>query len=196
MTTTQRVPIKWIAPECLINFTFTRPSDVFSFGVLIWEIYTDAAEPFEGKKTSEIKNLLLNGARLEFPNSTPSDIKEMVTQHLWSSRPEDRYTMSDVVQRLEQLSGVKQPARKKEHHKSRSEINDDQKEQTQQQNVGGGGYRDSGARRKSRKEDEKGQSSGKKKCGNSQSSKYRSISHSTSTLNSNAQNASPPQEEK
>uniref|UniRef100_A0AC34FD16 Protein kinase domain-containing protein n=1 Tax=Panagrolaimus sp. ES5 TaxID=591445 RepID=A0AC34FD16_9BILA len=181
MTQTQRVPIKWIAPECLINFTFTRSSDVFSFGVLLWEIFSDAAEPFEGKKTTEIKNLILNGVRLEFPAATPLEIKEMVTQHLWSSRPEDRYTMSDVVQRLEQMTGVKQPTKKKDHHKSRNEPNDE--------NV----YRDSGARRKSRREEDKGQSIAKKKGGNS-TSKYRSISHSTSTVNSTVQNGSPEKE--
>lgn len=58
MTTTQRVPVRSIAPECLTTFTFSRASDVFSFGVLLWEIYTDGAKPFDGIKTSEIKDLV------------------------------------------------------------------------------------------------------------------------------------------
>uniref|UniRef100_A0A914YSI3 Uncharacterized protein n=1 Tax=Panagrolaimus superbus TaxID=310955 RepID=A0A914YSI3_9BILA len=125
---------------------------------------------------------ILNGVRLEFPAATPPEIKEMVTQNLWSSRPEDRYTMNDVVQRLEQLTGIKQPTKKKEHHKSRSELNDENN----------GGHRDSAARRKSRREEDKGQSAAKKK-GNS-ISKYRSVSHSTSTVNSTVQNGSPERE--
>uniref|UniRef100_A0AC34G2T4 Protein kinase domain-containing protein n=1 Tax=Panagrolaimus sp. ES5 TaxID=591445 RepID=A0AC34G2T4_9BILA len=100
MTQTQRVPMKSMAPECFTNFTFTRSSDVFSFGVLLWEIFSDAAEPFEGIKTAEMKNLILNGVRLEFPAATPPQITEMVTQHLWSSRPEDRYRMDQIVEGL------------------------------------------------------------------------------------------------
>uniref|UniRef100_A0A914P044 Tyrosine-protein kinase n=1 Tax=Panagrolaimus davidi TaxID=227884 RepID=A0A914P044_9BILA len=58
MTTTQKVSIKWIAPETLQNFTFTKSSDVYSFGVLISEIYNNGGvEPFEGQKTSEVKTM-------------------------------------------------------------------------------------------------------------------------------------------
>uniref|UniRef100_A0A914Z5H0 Tyrosine-protein kinase n=1 Tax=Panagrolaimus superbus TaxID=310955 RepID=A0A914Z5H0_9BILA len=116
MTTTQRVPIKWIAPETLTTFTFSKATDVYSFGVLIWEIYNNGIEPFEGKKTSEIKAMVLNGERLEFPSTTPPEIKEMVTQHMWN-KAEERYTMIDIVKRFEQLSGVKQPPPKQRNNK-------------------------------------------------------------------------------
>uniref|UniRef100_A0A914YU49 Uncharacterized protein n=1 Tax=Panagrolaimus superbus TaxID=310955 RepID=A0A914YU49_9BILA len=79
----------------------------------------------------------------------------MVTQNLWSSRPEDRYTMNDVVQRLEHLTGIKQPAIKKEYQKSQSDENIDG-------GGGGGGHRHSAARRRSRREEDKGQSAAQK----------------------------------
>uniref|UniRef100_A0AC35FSH6 Uncharacterized protein n=1 Tax=Panagrolaimus sp. PS1159 TaxID=55785 RepID=A0AC35FSH6_9BILA len=69
-------------------------------------------EPFEGKKTSEVKTMVLNGTRLEFPATTPTEIKELVTQHIFN-KAEDRYTMSDIVKKLEQLSGIKQPPPKR-----------------------------------------------------------------------------------
>uniref|UniRef100_A0AC35FS91 Uncharacterized protein n=1 Tax=Panagrolaimus sp. PS1159 TaxID=55785 RepID=A0AC35FS91_9BILA len=76
-------------------------------------------EPFEGKKTSEVKTMVLNGTRLEFPATTPTEIKELVTQHIFNkaedryTMTEDRYTMSDIVKKLEQLSGIKQPPPKR-----------------------------------------------------------------------------------
>uniref|UniRef100_A0AC35GM40 Protein kinase domain-containing protein n=1 Tax=Panagrolaimus sp. PS1159 TaxID=55785 RepID=A0AC35GM40_9BILA len=112
MTKVQKIPIKFTAPETLRNFTFNQASDVYSFGVLIWEIYNNGLDPFEGKKTSEVKTMVLNGTRLEFPETTPTKIKELVTQHMFN-KAEHRYTMSDIVKKFEQLSGIKQPRPKR-----------------------------------------------------------------------------------
>uniref|UniRef100_A0A7E4UZN4 Tyrosine-protein kinase n=1 Tax=Panagrellus redivivus TaxID=6233 RepID=A0A7E4UZN4_PANRE len=111
MTVARRVPIKWMAPEILRHFIYTRMSDVFSYGVMIWEIFSDGKEPFEEKKTAEVKQLLLNGSRLEFPAGTPVEIKDLVTKHLWCEDPKERIKMPEVVSRLEQITGVKQPPR-------------------------------------------------------------------------------------
>lgn len=78
--------------------------------------FRDGAKPFDGKKSSEIKAMvilfdfflsvihffvlqLLDGARLEFPSTTPPDIKELVTKRIWNAKPEERYSMPEVDQK-------------------------------------------------------------------------------------------------
>ncbi|KAJ1362887.1 hypothetical protein KIN20_022600 [Parelaphostrongylus tenuis] len=53
--TAVRLPIKWLAPETIAKLTFSLKTDVFSFGVMVYEIFTDGAEPWEGKTNAQVK---------------------------------------------------------------------------------------------------------------------------------------------
>ncbi|VDL82775.1 unnamed protein product [Nippostrongylus brasiliensis] len=50
-----KLPIKWLAPETISAFTFSLKTDVFSFGVLAYEIFANGAEPWEGCTNAEVK---------------------------------------------------------------------------------------------------------------------------------------------
>ena len=50
---------------------------------------------------------ILSGGRLEFPATTPPDIKEMVTQRMWNEKPEERYTMAEVSDTVSEWPSVK-----------------------------------------------------------------------------------------
>lgn len=50
-----KLPIKWLAPETITTFTFSLKTDVFSFGVLVYEIFADGAEPWDGQTNAEVK---------------------------------------------------------------------------------------------------------------------------------------------
>ena len=49
-----RWPIKWYAPECFNYGTFSHASDVWSYGVLLWEMYTKGKQPYEGMRGDEV----------------------------------------------------------------------------------------------------------------------------------------------
>lgn len=53
--TAMKLPIKWLAPETISTFTFSLKTDVFSFGIVVFEIFSDGAEPWEGKTNAEVK---------------------------------------------------------------------------------------------------------------------------------------------
>ncbi|CAI5448150.1 unnamed protein product [Caenorhabditis angaria] len=55
---TQKVPTKWLSPEALIRGIFSCKSDVWAFGITIWEIYNDGVEPYESKTKSEVRTFL------------------------------------------------------------------------------------------------------------------------------------------
>ncbi|CAJ0950512.1 unnamed protein product, partial [Mesorhabditis belari] len=86
-----KLPLKWMAPESIEFGRFSEKSDVWSFGVVLWEMYSFGKSPFESFSHQEILSFLKNGSRLEIPESSPDWIKKII-EECWSEelmkRPE------------------------------------------------------------------------------------------------------------
>ncbi|MGH0142097.1 UNVERIFIED_CONTAM: hypothetical protein FKN15_023033, partial [Acipenser sinensis] len=68
------LPVRWMAPESLIDGVFTNFSDVWSFGILIWEIMTLGQQPYPARTNLEVLHFVRTGGRLERPSSCPDDM--------------------------------------------------------------------------------------------------------------------------
>jgi hypothetical protein len=96
-------PVRWMGPEEMEKKTYSFKSDVFAFGVLLFEIY--AAELPWGEMTNiQVAALVMGGQRLTLPDRIPGDIKEL-QKWCWAQQPENRPTMAQVLERLQGLSG-------------------------------------------------------------------------------------------
>ncbi|CAD5220042.1 unnamed protein product [Bursaphelenchus okinawaensis] len=98
-----KVPFKSMAPEVFCTFRYTPKSDVYAFGVMIWEIFMDGKEPYPDKRLPEVKAMVVSGARLTFPDTTPPEIKEMTNTCCWATNPDDRLTMAQIVRKLDEF---------------------------------------------------------------------------------------------
>ncbi|XP_054470705.1 receptor tyrosine-protein kinase erbB-4-like [Anoplopoma fimbria] len=85
-----KMPIKWMALECIHYRKFTHQSDVWSYGVTIWEVMTFGGKPYDGISTRDIPDLLEKGERLPQPPICTIDVY-MVMVKCWmidaDSRP-------------------------------------------------------------------------------------------------------------
>lgn len=68
------LPIRWMSPESLIDGSSTTKSDVWSYGVVLWEISTYGDNPYSGKENEEVIQFVKNGGRLEMPESAPTKL--------------------------------------------------------------------------------------------------------------------------
>lgn len=84
-----RLPIKWLAPECISKRKFTHKSDVWAFGVTIWELLTFGVKPFEEYDTKEVPLAIEKGARLQQPSYVSAEVYK-VMYACWFYNPEDR----------------------------------------------------------------------------------------------------------
>ncbi|KAM7537941.1 hypothetical protein Aperf_G00000073891 [Anoplocephala perfoliata] len=98
-----RLPVRWMAPEALKEAYFTFKSDVWSYGVVLWEIATFAALPFSGLSHEEVIALVINGGHLGkqgWPAKFP-DILLNVMQACWYSDPDSRPSFGTIISMLE-----------------------------------------------------------------------------------------------
>ncbi|KAH9366835.1 hypothetical protein HPB48_000036 [Haemaphysalis longicornis] len=75
-------PLKWYAPECIYFFKFSTKSDVWSFGVTLWEAMSYGERPYQGLAGQSILAMLESGKRLERPDDCPDNIYELM-QSCW-----------------------------------------------------------------------------------------------------------------
>ncbi|CAD6188681.1 unnamed protein product [Caenorhabditis auriculariae] len=97
-----KFPIKWTAPEGLAFNTFSSKSDVWAFGVLLWEIATYGMAPYPGVELSNVYALLEKGFRMDAPPGCPSSVYRLMLQ-CWNWSPSDRPRFRDIHASLESL---------------------------------------------------------------------------------------------
>lgn len=91
-----KFPIKWAAPEVL-NFTkFSSKSDVWAFGILMWEVFSGGKAPYRGMGNVEVVESVVNGHRLERPNQCPHNIYNIM-RRTWDMNPESRPAFSELL---------------------------------------------------------------------------------------------------
>ncbi|XP_029301237.1 protein-tyrosine kinase 2-beta-like [Cottoperca gobio] len=91
-----RLPIKWMAPESINFRRFTTASDVWMFGVCVWEIFSVAQQPFFWLENGQVINQLELGVRLSKPQHCPPSIHSLLTR-CWAYEPRGRPTFSQLV---------------------------------------------------------------------------------------------------
>ncbi|KAA3680123.1 uncharacterized protein DEA37_0012961, partial [Paragonimus westermani] len=97
-----KFPIKWTAPEGLVYNIFSTKSDVWAFGVLLWEIATYGKTPYPGIELQDVYVFLEKGKRMHQPEGCPEPIYKLMLQ-CWRWHPEQRPTFSVLRTQLEAM---------------------------------------------------------------------------------------------
>ncbi|XP_026776339.2 protein-tyrosine kinase 6b isoform X2 [Pangasianodon hypophthalmus] len=85
----KKIPFKWTAPEAIEHGIFSNKSDVWSFGILLHEIYSYGANPYPGIAKKAVFEDIKRGYRMPAPSKCPHFIYKIM-QSCWSKQPEDR----------------------------------------------------------------------------------------------------------
>ncbi|KAH7715003.1 Protein C24G6.2 a [Aphelenchoides avenae] len=94
-----RLPIKWMAPESIRHYVFTNKTDVWSFGVLMFEIITLGGTPYPGIQPDDMLAFLESGGRMPKPDNC-SDEFYSTMKSCWCNDPEERPDFSAIRQLL------------------------------------------------------------------------------------------------
>uniref|UniRef100_A0A146M4S1 receptor protein-tyrosine kinase n=3 Tax=Lygus hesperus TaxID=30085 RepID=A0A146M4S1_LYGHE len=102
-TTDGRLPVKWMAPEALFHRVYTSQSDVWSYGVLLYEIMTLGGTPYPSVPSMEkLFQLLRSGHRMEKPSCCSLEMY-LLMRDCWSYQPSERPTFSSLVKGLDEI---------------------------------------------------------------------------------------------
>ncbi|XP_063055838.1 focal adhesion kinase 1 isoform X3 [Engraulis encrasicolus] len=94
-----KLPIKWMAPESINFRRFTSASDVWMFGVCMWEILMYGVKPFQGVKNNDVIGRIENGERLAMPHNCPPTLYSLMTK-CWAYDPSKRPRFTELKAQL------------------------------------------------------------------------------------------------
>mmetsp|Transcript_23883 Transcript_23883/g.33477 ORF Transcript_23883/g.33477 Transcript_23883/m.33477 type:complete len:928 (-) Transcript_23883:126-2909(-) len=100
-------PIKWSAPEVLKFEKFSVKSDVWSFGIVLWEIFENGSLPYRGMGNNEATEAVINGYRLPKPNRCPDSVYVLMMQ-CWAEEPSDRPSFDEICNKLNEILKTEQ----------------------------------------------------------------------------------------
>ncbi|XP_064091758.1 uncharacterized protein LOC135205295 isoform X2 [Macrobrachium nipponense] len=112
-----KLPIKWMAPESINFRRFTSASDVWMFGVCMWEILMLGVKPFQGIKNNDVIKRIDNGERLALPANCPPRLYSLMSM-CWTYEPSKRPSFKDIK---EALSEILREERMQQHETMRRE---------------------------------------------------------------------------
>ncbi|EPB66990.1 protein tyrosine kinase [Ancylostoma ceylanicum] len=93
----ERIPTKWQAPEVVATHIYTRECDVYSYGILVWEIFNNAKMPFAEYDNKTVRARIFDPTfRPPLSDDLPDEIRVIVTA-CWAAQPNNRPVMKDVA---------------------------------------------------------------------------------------------------
>lgn len=96
------MPIKWMAIESIRNRIFSTKSDVWSFGVMLWEFFTLAEPPYRNIDATILHRNLIEGYRMEQPDYATRKVYDIMLQ-CWRAKPTLRPTFTNLMESVENL---------------------------------------------------------------------------------------------
>ncbi|XP_011890232.1 PREDICTED: leukocyte tyrosine kinase receptor isoform X2 [Cercocebus atys] len=94
------LPVKWMPPEAFLEGIFTSKTDSWSFGVLLWEIFSLGYMPYPGRTNQEVLDFVIAGGRMDPPRGCPGPVYRIMTQ-CWQHEPELRPSFASILERLQ-----------------------------------------------------------------------------------------------
>lgn len=98
-----KLPVRWMAPECLDDGMFTPASDVWSVAVCFWEIFTGGTIPFTDLTNREVYDQVTSGATLPQPCLMPDHMYKLCC-HCWALNDDDRPAHAEIADDLEEIT--------------------------------------------------------------------------------------------
>jgi len=94
---------KWTAPEALESKKYTHKSDMWSYGILLWEIFSYGRCPYPRIPANDVLLNLKQGHRMEPPDGCPQEIGDIMRQ-TWYADPDRRPSFAEVLERLKRIN--------------------------------------------------------------------------------------------
>ncbi|KAK0413791.1 hypothetical protein QR680_006995 [Steinernema hermaphroditum] len=100
-----QIPLRWMAPETLVvTPDFSVKSDVWAFGVLAWEVFSNGKKPWDGWENKRVATHIRRGQMPDFPERTPADFK-VVAKECWTLDPVKRCDFKYISKKLAEIQG-------------------------------------------------------------------------------------------
>ncbi|XP_022520167.1 mast/stem cell growth factor receptor kita isoform X2 [Astyanax mexicanus] len=97
-----RLPVKWMSPESIFECVYTFESDVWSYGILLWEIFSLGSSPYPGMPVdSRFYKMIKEGYRMDSPEFAPGEMYEIM-HSCWDAEPFKRPSFEKIVEKIEQ----------------------------------------------------------------------------------------------
>ncbi|KAK3701790.1 hypothetical protein QZH41_009800 [Actinostola sp. cb2023] len=97
-----KFPIKWTAPEALKEQKFSTKSDVWSYGIFLWELFSFGRVPYPRVPLSDVMAKVEKGYRMEIPEGCPTDVYN-VMRECWHINPSSRPSFGEIRRKLENI---------------------------------------------------------------------------------------------
>ncbi|XP_064625462.1 inactive tyrosine-protein kinase transmembrane receptor ROR1-like isoform X3 [Lineus longissimus] len=105
------LPVRWMPPEAILYGRFTTESDVWSYGVVLWEVFSYGLQPYYGYINQEVIEMIRARQILPCPDECPARMYAMMVE-CWHEMPSRRPSFSDIHARLRQWQGETMAAQK------------------------------------------------------------------------------------
>ncbi|XP_034934198.1 insulin-like receptor [Chelonus insularis] len=93
------LPVRWMAPESLKDGVFTSYSDVWSYGIVLWEMVTLASQPYQGLSNDQVLRYVIDGGVMERPENCPDSLY-LLMRRTWNQKITKRPTFIDIATML------------------------------------------------------------------------------------------------